>query len=99
VFSPDVLDALEELVADRVAAEIAMGIPNGDSSPWFSMPDAAAYVGLSERTLEREIKRGRLRSETVGRRRLIHRDALDVYVKGDGGGEAPATPPRRLEGV
>jgi excisionase family DNA binding protein len=99
VFSPDVLNALEDLVAERVAAEVAKGVPNRDVSPWFSIPAAAAYVGLSERTLEREIKGGRLRSSTAGRRRLIHRDALDAYVKGDGGGEAPATPPRRLEGV
>jgi excisionase family DNA binding protein len=80
----------------NVAAEVGDVCQNARGSPWFSIADGAEYLGLSERTLEREMRRGRLRSETVGRRRLVHRDALDAYVKGDGGGEAPATPPRRL---
>src|SRR4029079_17714314 len=32
-------------------------------------------------------------------RRLMHRDELDAYVRGDAGGEGPATPPRRPRGV
>ena len=98
VLAPDVVAALEELVTEQVA-EAAAAAGNGDRSPWLSVRDAAGYLGVSERTLNREIARGRVRSETVGRRRILHRDELDNYMKGDGGGVAPAAPPRRPEGV
>ena len=98
VLAPDLLDGLEELVAERVAAELAAasGEPR---SPWLSLEAAAEHAGVSERSLERAIAAGRLRSSTIGRRRLVHRDHLDAYLRGDGGGEAPATPPRRRSGV
>jgi excisionase family DNA binding protein len=99
VLAPDVLAALEELVAERVAAELEAATADGARSPWLSIRDAAERAGVAERTLERAIAAGRLRSSTVGRRRLVHRDHLDAYVRGDGGGEAPATPPRRRRGV
>ena len=95
--APDVVAALEELVAEHVAEAAAAA--NGDRSPWLSVRDAAGYLGVSERTLNREIARGRVRSETVGRRRILHRDELDNYVKSGGGGVARTAPPRRSEGV
>jgi len=98
VLAPDVLAALEELVDERVDAKLA-GFSVDGSGPWLSMKAAAERAGVSERSLERAIGSCRLRSSTVGRRRLVHRDDLDTYVKGDGGGEAPATPPRRRKGV
>jgi excisionase family DNA binding protein len=96
VLAADVLDAIEELVAERVGAVLAGVAPNG--SPWLSLAQAADYLGISDRTIARDLARGRLRASSVGRRRLLHRDELDAYAKGDGGGEAPATPPRRLGG-
>jgi excisionase family DNA binding protein len=99
ILAPDLLDAIEELVAERVAAELAAGAPDDAGTPWLSMLAAAEHAGVSERSLERAIAARRLRSSTVGRRRLVHRDELDAYVRGDGGGEAPATPPRRPKGV
>ena len=98
VLAPDLLDALEELVAERVAAELAATSAE-PRSPWLSLGAAAERAGVSERSLERAIAAGRLQSSTIGRRRLVHRDHLDAYVSGDGGGEAPATPPRRRSGV
>jgi excisionase family DNA binding protein len=98
LLAPDVLAALEELVSERVAAAVAT-MPNG-GSPWLALDEAAAYLRVSERTLERLISKQRIRSTTLGRRRLLHRDDLDQYARSsDGGGEAPATPPRRREGV
>ena len=96
--APDVVAALEELVAEHVA-EATAAAGNGDRSPWLSVRDAANYLGVSERTLNREIARGRVRSETVGRRRILHRAELDNYVKSGGGGVARTAPPRRSEGV
>lgn len=83
--------ALKPLVLAELAAE---DVPNG--SPWFSLAAAADYLSVSARTLEREIGRGGLRSSTLGRRRLIHRDDLDALARnGDGGGSnaSHSTPP------
>jgi excisionase family DNA binding protein len=77
LLAPDVIDALEALVAERVREEIAANGPNGDSSPWLTLDEAAEYLTVSVRTIERRIKSGRLRSTTIGRRRLLHRDDLD----------------------
>jgi excisionase family DNA binding protein len=99
VLAPEVLGALEELVDDRVRAEVAAATASVGEAPWLSMKAAAERVGLSERSLERAIAAGRLRSSTVGRRRIMHRDELDAYVRGDGGGTTPAAPPRRRRGV
>ena len=98
MFAANVLEAIEILVSERVVAELDAR-SDEEETPWLSIRSAASYVGLSERTLERELARGRLRSSRVGRRRLLHRDDLDAYVKDGGGGEAPATPPRRQGGV
>lgn len=84
VLAPELLAAIEELVAERVSAELATGLPSEVGTPWLSIREAASYVALSERTLEREIARGRLRSSTVGRRRLLHREELDAYVRAAG---------------
>jgi excisionase family DNA binding protein len=83
VLAPEVLDALDELVSERVEAKLEART-NGAGTPWLSIAAAAKYLGLSERTLERELARGRLRSSTVGRRRLLHRDELDNYVRAAG---------------
>jgi excisionase family DNA binding protein len=63
------LAELARQVAPLVLDEITeRGVP----SPWLSLADGAAYLGVSERTLERAITCGRLRSSTLGRRRLLH---------------------------
>ncbi len=96
VLAPDVLDAIEALVAERVAAlDLAPA-----ASPWLSLDAAAGYSSVSVRTIERAISKGRLRSSAVGSRRLVHRDDLDAWiVKGGGGGEARTAPPRRPKGA
>jgi excisionase family DNA binding protein len=81
VLAPDVLDALEDLVAERLAS-IAPAAEQ--RSPWFALDEAAEYLRVSDRTLERLIRRGRLPSTTVGRRRLVHRDALDALARAAG---------------
>jgi excisionase family DNA binding protein len=90
--APEVVTALLALVDERLAA---VTVPN-DGSPWFSLDEAAAYLRVSERTLERLIARGKLPSTTLGRRRLVHRDHLDELGRATTGEEtAPTAPPRR----
>jgi excisionase family DNA binding protein len=84
VLAPEALDALEELVGELVTAKLAETVQNSHAAPWLSIREAAAYLAVSERTIEREIARGRLQSCPFGRRRLLHRDALDVYVRAAG---------------
>jgi excisionase family DNA binding protein len=85
------LAELARQVAPLVLAEIT---ERGGPSPWLSLADGAAYLGVSERTLERAITRGRLRSSTLGRRRLLHRDDLDALARsGDGEGKRQPSHP------
>jgi excisionase family DNA binding protein len=77
------------LVAERLAREVAPG-----GSPWLSIVDAADYLSVSPRTIEREIARGRLHSSPVGRRRLIHKNDLDALARsGDGEGKRQPSHP------
>jgi excisionase family DNA binding protein len=82
VLAPNVVDAIEELVSEGVASELADLTPNG--TPWLSLRAAAVYIGVSARTVERALARGHLRSSTIGRRRLLHRDDLDAYLRAAG---------------
>jgi excisionase family DNA binding protein len=93
--APELVDAIEQLVSDRVQAALELSNTLA-SSPWLSVEAAASYLGVSERTLERRIAGDRVRSTTIGRRRLLHRDDLDQARKSDGeGGRSAnhATPP------
>lgn len=81
LLAPEVLAALDDLIAEHVAG-LAPAETNG--SPWLSLSDGADYLSVSGRTLERAIAKGRLRTSTVGRRRLVHRDDLDAYARAAG---------------
>jgi excisionase family DNA binding protein len=90
--SPEVVAAIEELVAESVAAALTDAQPNGGSL--LSVDAAADYLGISPRTLERRIANGEVRSVTFGRRRLLRRDELDRFAAAREDA-TPATSPRR----
>ena len=91
---PELRDELRELLAAEPGG--AMAPP----SAWLSVAEAAEHLRVSERTLQRMAARGRVRSSTIGRRRLYHRDDLDALARAAAGeGVAPTTPPRRRTGV
>jgi excisionase family DNA binding protein len=48
----------------------------------LSIKDACRILGLSRTTLYAQLASGRLRSVTVGRRRLIPREAIDAFIAG-----------------
>jgi excisionase family DNA binding protein len=83
VLAPELVLALEALVDERVESALAAHSAVNGSSPWFGLADAAGYLGVSERTVARLLDRGRIRSTTLGRRRILHRDDLDQYLRGD----------------
>lgn len=93
--SPDLVAGIENLITERVREELEAA---GEqcSSPWHSLEEAADYLRVSPRTVERQLARGRLRSQTIGRRRLLHRDDLDALARAATREVVtPATPPRR----
>jgi excisionase family DNA binding protein len=93
--APELVDAIEQLVSDRVEAALDQ-VTSGDLNPWLSLEEAAEYLRVSPRTLERRIEKGRLRSSSIGRRRLLHRDDLDQLAQAATREDvAPTTPPRR----
>jgi excisionase family DNA binding protein len=100
--APGLVDAIEQLVIETVRAELAAGpTAGGAASPWLSIGEAAEYLRVSERKLHRLIAGDRVRSTTLGRRRLLHRDDVDALLdSGDGGGRSAnhVTPsPRGVE--
>jgi excisionase family DNA binding protein len=98
LLSAELVTALEAMIDRRVDAALAASRPTGNDSPWLALDEAADYLRVSIRTLERLIRQGRIASTTIGRRRLVHRSALDAYAT-SGEEIAPATPPRRRGGV
>ena len=83
LFAAELVEALTTLVDERV--EHALADRTQDSgSPWLTLAEAAKYAHVSSRTLSRQVARGRIRTTTLGRRRLVHRDDLDVFLRGDG---------------
>jgi excisionase family DNA binding protein len=76
---------LVEAIAKRAAAIVLEQQQEaGAGSPWFSIADGAAYLGISERQLQRAITREKVPSSTIGRRRLLHRDELDRFARAAG---------------
>jgi hypothetical protein len=55
LLGPDLPAAIQILVDERVEAALA-GRENGSQPSWFTIQEAAAYVRVSERTIEREIR-------------------------------------------
>jgi excisionase family DNA binding protein len=94
IFAPDVAAILEAEIDRRVRDVLAEFDGRSDGSPWLSEAEAADHLRVSKRTVQRMVARGRVRSTTIGRRRLLHRDDLDALAA-TGEDVTPATPPRR----
>lgn len=77
LLSADLLDALDRFVRERIAEAL---VAQPDGSPWLTLEQAARYVGVSLRTIERRVQAGGVRSTNVGRRRIVHRDDLDALL-------------------
>lgn len=74
LLSADLLDALDRFVQDRIDAALASQPTAHD---WLTVAEAAAFLRVSERTLERRIADGAVRAGGLGSRRMIHRSDLD----------------------
>jgi excisionase family DNA binding protein len=94
VTAPPILNlaALDERIRAIFREEIAALQP--EQREWLTVPEAADYLRVSQRTLERLVASGDVRSSTVDRRRIIRREWLDAYATAREEA-APTAPPRR----
>jgi excisionase family DNA binding protein len=80
---PPALDGVEAwvraIVREEVQAQMAVFQPQ--SNDWLTVREAADYLRVSQRTLERLIAAGELRSTNVERRRLVRREWLDAFAE------------------
>lgn len=94
ILGPTLVEAIERLVDERVEQRLREW--NGDAvAQWLTIEEAAAHARVSQRTLQRQLAKGRVRSATVGRRRLVNRDDIDRLLEAAAGEDvAPTTSPR-----
>jgi excisionase family DNA binding protein len=77
-FSEAELDALADVLADRVRARL------GATSPWLKAPEAAAYLACPESRIRKLTMTGELPAHRDGRRVLYRREDLDAFVRNGG---------------
>jgi excisionase family DNA binding protein len=51
---------------------------------FYSIRETAEFLGVSDRTVKREIKAGRLAIRKVGRRTILDRDDLERFLEAGG---------------
>jgi hypothetical protein len=68
VLAPDLLDAVEELVAERVAAEMASHAQRDAGPRWLTLEHAGERLGCSPAAVRMRASRGRLQTRRHGRR-------------------------------
>jgi excisionase family DNA binding protein len=68
--APELIDALEELVAERVAAALAAQ-PDPTAAAWLTLEQAAERLGCSRDAVRMRAGRGRLATRRHGRRLYV----------------------------
>jgi DNA-directed RNA polymerase specialized sigma24 family protein len=76
VLAPEVLDALDELVADRVAAELARHAQTDAGPRWLTLDQAAERLGCTPAAVRMRANRGRLQTRRHGRRVYVSADSV-----------------------
>jgi DNA-directed RNA polymerase specialized sigma24 family protein len=74
VLAPDLVDALKELVAECVAAELATleaSASRASSPAWLPLQQAADLLGCSRDAVRMRANRGRLKTRRHGRRLYV----------------------------
>ena len=72
LFAPELVEALERLVDERVA--VALADRPAESEPvWLSLSEASEFLRISPSTLSRLLRKGEIRTSDVPRRRLVRR--------------------------
>lgn len=78
VLAPELLDALDALVAERVAAELARLDAGRDNGPrWLTLEQAAKRLGCTAAAVRMRAARGRLQTRRHGRRVYVSAASVD----------------------
>jgi excisionase family DNA binding protein len=78
VLAPDVLDALDALIAEQVAAELALhAAAQGTGPRWLTLEQAAKRLGCSPAAVRMRANRGRLATRRHGRRVYVSAASVD----------------------
>lgn len=77
VLAPELVDALDELVAERVASELARFDPTRNCPRWLTLEQAAARLGCSPAAVRMRAARGRLQARHQGRRIYVSAASVD----------------------
>lgn len=81
--SPDLVEAIEQLVAERVHEELAATPPHTETatpSPYMTVREAAAYLRCSRQRVDDLLSQRRLTRHKDGRRTLISRTELETHL-------------------
>jgi excisionase family DNA binding protein len=77
VLAPDVLDALDALVTERVADELARLDAARDKPRWLTLEQAAERLGCTPAAVRMRASRGRLQTRRHGRRVYVSAASVD----------------------
>jgi excisionase family DNA binding protein len=75
--APELVEAVEQLVAERVAEALAEARPADDGARWLTLEQAAARLGCSPDAVRMRANRGRLESRRQGRRLYVSAASVD----------------------
>lgn len=77
LLAPELLDALDSYVAERIAEALAASAPENGSPRWLTCKQAAERLGCSTDAVRMRVKRGRLEHRRQGRRLYVSAAAVD----------------------
>jgi hypothetical protein len=77
LLSPDLLDALDAYINERIALTLA-ALPSATNDPeWLTLEQAASRLGCTTDAVRMRAKRGRLSKRNQGRRVYVSRASAD----------------------
>lgn len=79
----DVVDAIADLVADRVVERLDRSTKPVTERIGLSPSEAAQALGMAESTVHTRIKDGTIKAGRIGGRTVIHRSEIDRLLLGE----------------
>src|SRR3954454_3114063 len=76
--SPELVMALEQLVADRVSVELETVAQSANGRKWLTLDEAGERLGVSAAAIRMRVRRGRLDARRQGRRVYVSAESLDL---------------------
>jgi excisionase family DNA binding protein len=81
--APELVAALEDLVAERVQVELAAVAAPATERMWLTLEEAAERLGISADAVRMRVNRGRLEARRHGRRLYVSAASVDRLGRGE----------------